>query len=250
MGKPDKPQFQRSFRGYDPAEVDACIGELRSLLEALERENAELKAELESYRRQDGLLRAALVSAEETAAMVRERAEQEAARSIAAAEEKAASVLREAEEKARALEADAAAYREEIRKRLYAYEREARVLLDRFYAMARRHVEALEREFAAEVEALLARMDAEYDALPRPGRPAALGGGRKESAPAGALAAEWEEKEAAALLGRLLARDLADPEGRVVARRGEPVTPELLERAVSAGLYGELVAAASGEEAA
>ena len=250
MGKLDKPQFQRSFRGYDPAEVDAHIKDLRSLIEALEKENAELKAELESYRKQDGLLRAALVAAEETAARVRERAEQDAARTVAAANEKAAAILREAEEKARALEADAAAYREEIRKRLYAYEREARVLLDRFYTMARRHIEALEREFAAEVEALLARMDAEYEALPKPERPVISGGRREGKEHTDALAAEWEEKEAAALLGRTLARDLVSPEGRVVGRRGEPVTPELLERAVSEGLYGELVAAASGEEAA
>lgn len=249
MEKAERPQFRRSLRGYDPAEVDAYLKELHLLIERAEKENAGLKEELSSYRRQDGLLRGALVAAEEAAARVRERAEREAARSVAAAEEKAAAVLKEAEERARALEADAAAYREEIRKRLYAYEREARVLLDRFYAMARRHIEALEREFASEVEALLARMDAEYEALPRPQRPTVPGGGEKEEQ-ADTLAAEWEEKEAAALLGRTLACDLVDPEGRIVGRRGDPVTPQLLERAVSAGLYGELVAAASGERVA
>ncbi|NHM28086.1 hypothetical protein G7K71_14075 [Desulfofundulus sp. TPOSR] len=246
MNRGNTPQFQRSFRGYDPAEVDACIAELSSRLADLERENGELKTALDSYRKQEDLLRAALVTAEEAAAKVREKAAQEADQTVAAAGEKAASILKKAEEKARTLEAEAAAYREEVRKRLYAYEREARVLLDRFYVMARRHIETLEREFVKEVEALLARMDAEYEALPRPERPAALCG-RRGDEPADALAAEWEEKESAALLGRTLACDLADPGGRVIARRGEPVTPELIERAAAAGLYGELVAAVSGE---
>ncbi|AOQ23154.1 hypothetical protein MTAT_16840 [Moorella thermoacetica] len=246
MEQSNKSQFQRSFRGYDPAEVDAYIASLHARLADLEKENGELKAGLDSYRKQEGLLRAALLTAEEAAAKVREKAAQEAARAVAAAEKKAASILKEAEAKARDLEADAAAYREEIRKRLYAYEREARVLLDRFYGMARRHVEALEREFVKEVEVLLARIDAEYGDLPRPVHPAASSG-RGEVETTDALAAEWEDKETAALLGRTLTLDLADPEGRVLARRGESVTPELIERAVAAGLYGDLVAAAAGE---
>lgn len=54
----------------------------------------------------------------------------------------------------------------------------------------------------------------------------------------------------ALLLGTVLWEDLRDEAGRVVVAAGEVITPEVLERVVAQGLYGELITKLAEQKAA
>jgi len=78
-------QFGKSFRGYDPSEVDSYLEMVCSTLEDLIKENAELKERLSSvestlvgYKDLEGNLKAALVTAQKSAEEIRENAAKEA----------------------------------------------------------------------------------------------------------------------------------------------------------------------------
>ena len=78
-------QFGKSFRGYDPSEVDSFLEMVCSTLEDLVRENAGLKEKLSSaestlvgYKDLEGNLRSALVTAQKSAEEIRENATKEA----------------------------------------------------------------------------------------------------------------------------------------------------------------------------
>ena len=78
-------QFGKSFRGYDPSEVDSYLEMVCSSLEDLIKENAGLKEKLSSvestligYRDLEGNLKAALVTAQKSAEEIRENATKEA----------------------------------------------------------------------------------------------------------------------------------------------------------------------------
>lgn len=78
-------QFGKSFRGYDPSEVDSYLEMVCSTLEDLIKENAELKERFSSvestlvgYKDVEGNLKAALVSAQKSAEEIRENAAKEA----------------------------------------------------------------------------------------------------------------------------------------------------------------------------
>ncbi len=78
-------QFGKSFRGYDPSEVDSYLEMVCSTLEDLIKENAGLKEKLSSvestligYRDLEGNLKAALVTAQKSAEEIRENATKEA----------------------------------------------------------------------------------------------------------------------------------------------------------------------------
>jgi cell division initiation protein len=78
-------QFGKSFRGYDPSEVDSYLEMVCSTLEDLIKENAELKERLSSvestligYKDLEGNLKAALVTAQKSAEEIRENAVKEA----------------------------------------------------------------------------------------------------------------------------------------------------------------------------
>ncbi len=77
--------FGRSFRGYDPSEVDAFLEMMSSTLEDMIKENAELKEKFSSvestltgYKDLEGNLKQALLTAQKSAEEIRENAEREA----------------------------------------------------------------------------------------------------------------------------------------------------------------------------
>ena len=78
-------QFGKSFRGYDPSEVDSFLERVYTSLEDLIRENAGLKEKLSlvestliGYKDLEGNLKAALVTAQKSAEEIRENATKEA----------------------------------------------------------------------------------------------------------------------------------------------------------------------------
>ena len=78
-------EFGKSFRGYDPSEVDSFLERVYSSLEDLIKENAELKERLTAaestligYKDLEGNLKAALVTAQKSAEEIRENATKEA----------------------------------------------------------------------------------------------------------------------------------------------------------------------------
>jgi len=78
-------KFGKSFRGYDPAEVDAFLEMTSSTLEDLCQENSQLKERLSSvestligYKDLEGNIKQALVTAQKSAEEIRQNAEKEA----------------------------------------------------------------------------------------------------------------------------------------------------------------------------
>jgi cell division initiation protein len=78
-------KFGKTFRGYDPSEVDAFMEAICSTLEELIKQNAELKEKLSSvestlkgYTDLEGNLKQALVTAQKAAEEIRGNAQKEA----------------------------------------------------------------------------------------------------------------------------------------------------------------------------
>jgi len=78
-------KFGKSFRGYDPSEVDAFLEMVCSTLEDLIKENGELKEKLSSvestligYKDLEGNLKEALLTAQKSAEEIRQNAQKEA----------------------------------------------------------------------------------------------------------------------------------------------------------------------------
>jgi cell division initiation protein len=77
--------FGKSFRGYDPSEVDAFLEMVSSTLADVIKENAQMKERLSSaestlvgYKDLEGNIKSALVIAQKAAEEIRENAEKEA----------------------------------------------------------------------------------------------------------------------------------------------------------------------------
>ncbi len=78
-------KFGKSFRGYDPSEVDAFLEMVSSTLQDQVKENSQLKEKLSSvestligYKDLEGNLKQALVTAQKSAEEIRQNAEKEA----------------------------------------------------------------------------------------------------------------------------------------------------------------------------
>ena len=76
--------FGKSFRGYDPAQVDAFLGLVASDLEELIRENSQIKAKLSQvestvvdYKEMEMTIHEVLLSAQKSAEEVKKNAEKE-----------------------------------------------------------------------------------------------------------------------------------------------------------------------------
>lgn len=94
--------FGKSFRGYDPSEVDAFLEMVSSTLEDLLQENSQLKEKLSSveatltgYKDLEGNLKQALVTAQKSAEEIRENAQKEAQLLMRETQMKAESKLEE-----------------------------------------------------------------------------------------------------------------------------------------------------------
>jgi cell division initiation protein len=137
--------FKKLMRGYDPQEVDTFLEITAERLEALIRENMALKeraqtlqAQVTSQNDREQAVQAALVTAQELRADIREQAKKEAE-----------NVIREAETEGRRLIAEAEA---EARTRLRGSERRLEQLTDSLQEVERRR-----KRFLKEFRQLLER---------------------------------------------------------------------------------------------
>lgn len=98
-----KKEFNKSMRGYNPADVDLFMNEIAGAMENLLRENEEMKTrlkhveeELDKFSRIEQTLRDALVVAQSTADDVVRTANDKAEHIVEAAEHKAEKILDDA----------------------------------------------------------------------------------------------------------------------------------------------------------
>lgn len=246
-------RFGRALFGYAPKEVTNLINEAVRVLEELAAEKTKLEHTLAAYRAQEENLRLALLRAEETARQTREEALQEAAHLRAEARAEAGRLLAEAQKELKQLEQERLYYQKALKERVSTYEREAQAVLDRFYVVVRRHLTLVEEEFTSEVKKLLERFEQELRELPMPELILDVSEGGRDCQEA-AVATEHVEKrdpcpDEALLLGMVLQEDLRDETGRVVVAAGTVVTPEVLERVIAQGFYGELIAKLAEQKA-
>lgn len=151
-------EFAHALRGYDVAEVDAFLEEVKIELEKAQRMAAELakrtevaEQKLAKYVTMEGSINNAFISAQQSADSIKSTAQSESQSLLEAARSEGERVYREAESKAREIIREALAERERIAgeaDRLQRSEDEFRrsyiSLLDHFYA------EAKKKEFAPE----------------------------------------------------------------------------------------------------
>ncbi|MFZ5623009.1 MAG: DivIVA domain-containing protein [Gemmatimonadota bacterium] len=138
-------EFQRGFRGYEPAQVDAFKARLADELEQVFRERAlmedrfrNLQEQLKVYRERERALNEALVAAQQLRVDTREQAEREAAATRREAEREAETLLREARQEAHLMVEQAVMRERGIRERIEqahgqygAYVSSLRTLLER-----------------------------------------------------------------------------------------------------------------------
>ncbi|MGQ9512063.1 hypothetical protein, partial [Thermodesulfitimonas sp.] len=157
-------------------------------------------------------------------------------------------LLAEAQEEYRRLEEERKRYQEALKEKVGGYEREMQVLLDRFYVVVRRHLRFIEEEFSQEVKKVLERFEQELRELPAPAATLEAKGSGCPEAAATKGEKDKDLPEAPLFLGRQLREDLRDETGKVVVTAGEVITPEVLERAMAHGVYGELISRLAEEE--
>jgi cell division initiation protein len=226
--------FNKGLRGYDVQEVDSFVSDLLSYCQTLTTQVNALEKKLAYYEDQEELLKTTLVTAEQTAAVIKYNAANKAKSIQAMAEKKALELIKNTESETKA-------YRENIHKCFFSYERELRLVLDRFYALARTHMEALENEFAEEIRATVANLDNEFNINPRL---KLVADNSKTESKSNSFADNLKERETATLLGRVLKKDIVNAEGHLLAKKNTVITPELISSFIGKGLYGELIGAA------
>ncbi|ACX51988.1 hypothetical protein Adeg_0848 [Ammonifex degensii KC4] len=243
-------RFRRSLFGYSPKEVDELLEKVALHLRQLKQQKKHLEQLVAGYQAQEENLRAALLRAEETVRRAKEQAIEEAARLRAEAQAEVKRMLAEARKEWLKVEEERNKYQRMLKEKVGIYEREAQVLLDRFYVVVRRHLKLMEEEFSQEVKGVLERFERELRELPAPAIVLEV-----ESSEVQEAAATREKKDSGEevadlplVLGRVLKEDLRDETGKVVVAAGEVVTPEVIERAIAHGLYGELIAKLAEEE--
>lgn len=150
--------FKKLMRGYDPQEVDSFLEIAAERLEALIRENMALKeraqalqAQVDSQSDREQAVQAALVTAQELRADIREQAKKEAE-----------AVIREAETEGRRLVAEAEA---EARTKLRGSERRLEHLADSIQEMERRRKRFI-KEFRQLLEREMDVVEVEEDRMP------------------------------------------------------------------------------------
>jgi DivIVA domain-containing protein len=150
--------FKKLMRGYDPQEVDGFLELVAERLEALIRENMALKeragalqAQVTSQSDREQAVQAALVTAQELRADIRNQAQREAE-----------NITKSAETESRRLIAEAEA---EVRTKLRSSERRAEKLADEIKELERRRARFL-KDFRQLLERELDVVDVESDRMP------------------------------------------------------------------------------------
>jgi cell division initiation protein len=150
--------FKKLMRGYDPQEVDGFLELVAERLEALIRENMALKersgalqAQVSSQSDREQAVQAALVTAQELRADIRNQAQREAENIVKAAETEGRRLIAEAEA--------------EVRTKLRASERRADKLADDIQELERRRTRFL-KDFRQLLERELDVVNVEKDRAP------------------------------------------------------------------------------------
>ncbi|HHV65555.1 MAG TPA: hypothetical protein GXX46_10895 [Peptococcaceae bacterium] len=232
--KLENVQFSKSLWGYNVQEVNSYINELLSYCQSLSNEIKTLEKKLSYYEKQEQCLASTLVIAEQAATAIKNNANEKAKSIEALAEKKATELLKKAESEAKM-------YRDNIYNSFYTYEKQLRLVIDRFYALARNHMESLEKEFVEEVRTAISKLDKEFNVQPRL---KLVSNTKQEESKSNILLKNLKERETAALLGRILKKDIKNSEGHLIAKKNTVITPDLLNSLIGKGLYGELIAAA------
>ena len=175
--------FKKLMRGYDPQEVDGFLEIVAERLEALIRENMALKeragvlqAQVASQTDREQAVQAALVTAQELRADIRNQAQRESENIVKAAETEARRLIAEAEA--------------EVRTKLRASERRADKLGDEIQELERRRARFL-KDFRQLLERELDVVDVEADRTPLEERTIDLElGARRGAEPRGAARSE------------------------------------------------------------
>jgi len=182
--------FKKLMRGYDPQEVDSFLEIAAERLEALTRENMALKersqalqAQVNSQSDREQAVQAALVTAQELRADIREQAKREAD-----------AVIREAETEGRRLIAEAEA---EARTKVRGSERRLEHLADSIQEIERRRKRFL-KEFRQLLEREMDVVEVEEDRVPLEERTIDLELGSKKAAISVEASAETVEIHAIA----------------------------------------------------
>ena len=142
-----KKEFNKSIRGYTPADVDLFMNEIAGAMEELLKENEEVKSrlkqvedELDKFNRIEQTLRDALVVAQGTAEDVVRTANEKADHIVATAEHKAEKILDDANNRI----IDARREYEEAKK-------DAIIFKTRFKTLLTAQLEAVEESLVDEV---------------------------------------------------------------------------------------------------
>lgn len=152
-------QFSRAIRGYDIEEVNTFVNELLHDYKLLKDDNAYLKRKVSSYEKQSQFIQSALITAEESASVIKSNAEKQAEAIEMQGKQKAYEIVEKTLKETKA-------YRDEVHKCYYNYERDIRLSIDYFYTLVHQHMASLEKEFAQKIEDTLERFDKEYNKLP------------------------------------------------------------------------------------
>jgi len=228
-------QFNRTLRGYDVQEVDIFVNDLLNYCQSLNSEIKNLEKRLFSFEKQEQILKTTLVTAEQTAASIKQNAHTKAKNIQTLAEQKAIELIKNTESETKV-------YRNNINKCFFNYERELRLVIDRFYSLARKHMETLENELAEEIRTTVSNLDVEFNMIPK--LKLVANNSSNSEAKANPVANKFKERETATLLGRVLKQDVVNSEGYLIARKDTVITPDLINSFIGKGLYGELIVAA------
>lgn len=230
-------QFNKALRGYDTQEVDIFVNDLLSYCQSLNGEIKTLEKKVSSFEKQEQILKATLVTAEQTAAVIKQNANNNAKNIQTLAEQKAIELIKNTE-------AETKVYRNNINKCFFNYERELRLVIDRFYSLARQHMESLENELAEEIRTTVSNLDVEFNMIPKLKLVTNNSCNSNMETKTSPVANKFKERETATLLGRVLKQDIINSEGYLMAKKNTVITPDLITSFIGKGLYGELIVAA------
>lgn len=228
-------QFNKALRGYDIQEVDIFITDLLNYCHSLNSDIKILEKKVSSFEKQEQLLKTTLVTAEQTAAVIKQNANNTAKQIQTLAEQKAIELIKNTENETKV-------YRNNINKCFFNYERELRLVIDRFYSLARQHMESLENELAEEIRTTVSNLDVEFNMIPK--LKLVTNNTSNSETKTSPVANKFKERETATLLGRVLKQDVINSDGYLMAKKDTVITPDLITTFIGKGLYGELIVAA------
>ena len=231
-------QFNKALRGYDTQEVDIFVNDILSYCQSLNNDIKTLEKKISSYEKQEQILKATLMTAEQTAAVIKQNANNNAKHIQTLAEQKAIELIKNTE-------SDTKVYRDNINKCFFNYERELRLVIDRFYSLARQHMETLENELTEEIRTTVSSLNTEFNMMPKLKLVTNNNNNSNmETKTTSPVANKFKERETATLLGRVLKQDIINSEGYLMAKKNTVITPDLITSFIGKGLYGELIVAA------